>query len=165
MVMHRPARKVFFALPTVLLAFLLLLAACGSSSKSSSGSSGASSTHPANSSTAIAATTTATASAATFQKYVSFIGSPTVKMLAGATFESVGQLKNIDTFQHDITMQVVLKDAAGKVIATGTQFLDNVKAGTTVSYAIKGTTSQPTWVSAEVTIIKVSENINGSGGD
>lgn len=164
MVMRRPSRKVFFAFPLVFAAILLLLVACGSNSNNSSTTSASSSTHTTSNSTSTAGST-ATASAATFQKYVSFIGSPAVKMLAGTTFEAAGQLKNIDTFQHDITVQVTLKDASGKVLATGTQFLDNVKAGTTVSYAIKGTTSQPTWGSALVTVIKVSEHINGSGGD
>jgi len=160
MVKRRPSRKVFFAFPTVLIALLFLLAACGSSSTHSTSSPASSSSHPTSNATA-----TATATAAAFQKYVSFIGHPTVTMLAGTTFQAAGQLKNIDTFQHDITLQVVLKDASGKVIATATQFLDNVKAGTTVSYAINGTTAQPTWLNAEVTVIKVSENIGGSGDD
>ena len=86
-------------------------------------------------------------------------------MLTGTTFEADGQVKNIDTFQHDITLQIVLKDASGKVIATGSELLDNVKAGTIMSYAIKGTTTQPTWASVEVVVSKVTENIGGSGGD
>lgn len=160
MLMRKPTRNVFFSFPVMLLLLLFLLAACGGSNHSSTGTS-APAPKPTSSSTSASAAATATA----YQKLVSVVGRPTVKMLTGTTFEALGQVKNIDTFQHDITLQIGLLDSSGKVIATGSQFLDNVKAGTTVSYAIKGTTSQPTWTSVEVVVTKVSENIDGSGGD
>ena len=93
------------------------------------------------------------------------LGQPTTKMVSGTTFEVNGQLKNGDSKQHDITIQATLLDASGKVIATATQFLDDVKGGETVNYQISGSTPQPTWTSVQVTVIKISENINGSGTD
>ena len=98
-------------------------------------------------------------------KLVSLIGQPNVKMLSGTNFEADGQLKNNDTFQHDFTLKVTLLDASGKVIASATRLVDNVKGGYTVNYAIQGTTTQPNWSSVEVAVIKVSENINGSDSD
>ena len=86
-------------------------------------------------------------------------------MLSGTTFEADGQLKNNDTYQHDFTLKVTLLDSSGKVIAAVTQLVDNVKGGNTVSYAIQGTATQPTWSSVLVTVIKVSENVDGSGSD
>jgi hypothetical protein len=160
MVMRRPFRKLFFFLPILLVALLFLLAACGSNSGGSTGTSAPAATHKSGSINPSAAAT-----AAAYQRLVALIGQPTVKMLTGTTFEADGQVKNIDTFQHDITLQIVLKDASGKVVATGSEFLDNVKAGTIVSYAIKGTSSQPTWSSVEVVVARVSENIGGTGGD
>jgi ABC-type glycerol-3-phosphate transport system substrate-binding protein len=157
MVMRRPFRKLLFSLPILLVALLFLLAACGNSS--------AGTTAPAATHTSGSINPSAAATAAAYQRLVSLIGQPTVKMLTGTTFEADGQVKNIDTFQHDITLHIVLKDASGKVIASGSELLDNVKAGTIVSYAIKGTTSQPTWTSVEVVVARVSENIGGTGGD
>jgi hypothetical protein len=158
MAVRKPVRNVFFSIPVMLILSVFLLAACGGSTHSSSGT-----TTPKPTSSSISASAAATATA--YQKLVSLIGQPTVKMLTGTTFEAVGQVKNIDTFQHDITLQIDLLDSSGKVIATGSQFLDNVKAGSTVSYTIKGTASQPTWANVEVVVTKVSENIDGSGGD
>ncbi len=86
-------------------------------------------------------------------------------MLSGTTFEADGQLKNNDSSQHDFTLKVTLLDTSGKVVATTTQLVDNVKGGDTVSYVIQGTTTQPDWSSVEVAVIKVSENVNGSGSD
>lgn len=86
-------------------------------------------------------------------------------MLTGTTFEANGQLKNNDSYQHDFTLKVTLLDASGKVIASATQLVDNVKGGATVSYSIQGTTTQPTWTSVEIAVIKVTENINGSSND
>jgi hypothetical protein len=98
-------------------------------------------------------------------RLVSLIGQPKVKMLSGTSFEADGQLKNNDTNQHDFTLKVTLLDASGKVIASATQLVDNVKGGETVSYTIQGITTQPNWTSVEVAVIKVSENVNGSGSD
>ena len=87
-------------------------------------------------------------------------------MLAGTTFEVVGQVKNGDTKQHDIYLQATLLDASGTKIATTTiQNVDNVAAGATETFTIQGTTTQPTWAQIRVTIIKVTENIGGSGSD
>jgi len=98
-------------------------------------------------------------------KLVTIVGQPTVRLVSGTTFEADGQVKNIDTFQHDITLKITLLDASGHVVGTATQLEDNVKGGTTVSYAIQGTATQSSWSSVEVAVIKVSENINGTGGD
>ena len=86
-------------------------------------------------------------------------------MVSGTTFEVDGQLKNGDSKQHDITVQVILLNAYGKTIATATKLVDNVPGDTTATFAVQGTTSQPSWSSVQVTVIKVSENINGSGDD
>ena len=98
-------------------------------------------------------------------KLVTIIGQPTVKMVSGTTFEADGQVKNDDSFQHDITLKITLLDASGRVVGTATHLLDNVKAGTTVSYSIQGTASQPAWTSVEVAVVKISENLNGAGSD
>lgn len=96
---------------------------------------------------------------------ITLVGHPTAKMLNGTTFEVTGQLKNGDSKQHDIALQAALLDGSGKVIATATKFLDNIKGGQVAAFTIQGSTSQPTWSSVQVTVIKVSENINGTGGD
>ena len=144
-------RKVYFLAITGLLAMVLLLAACGSTTASAPKSPTTSNTSPL--------------TLATLMKLMTPVGQPTAKMVSGTTFQVSGQLKNGDAKQHDITLQATLLDASGKVIATATQFLDNVKGGATVSYHISGTTPQPTWTSVQVTVIKISENINGSGDD
>lgn len=153
-----PTRKVFFCVLAACLLLLLLLAACGGNA--SSGSPSATSASPANNANASAAAT-----AAALKKLVTLLGQPKVKMLNGTTFEADGQLKNNDTLRHDFTLQVTLLDASGKVIATATKKVEDVKGGATVSYAIQGTISQPNWSSVEVAVIKVSENVNGSGTD
>ena len=161
MFLRRSSQRVYFSLSIVLVVLLFLLVACGSSTDHSSSGTSTPAKTPTSSSNSASAAATATA----YEKLVSLIGQPKVKMLTGTTFEAVGQVKNVDTFQHDITLQVVLTDASGKVIANGSQFLDNVKPGATVSYAVKGTTTQPAWTSVEVVVTKVSENIGGAGGD
>jgi hypothetical protein len=152
MVLSMSTRKVYFLAITGLLAMMLLLAACGSTTASAPKKS---STNSNNSTLTLAA----------LMKLMTPVGQPTAKMVSGTTFQVNGQLKNGDAKQHDITVQATLLDASGKVIATATQFLDNVKGGATVSYHIAGTTPQPTWTSVQVTVIKISENINGSGDD
>ncbi len=163
MVVSVSPRKVYFPIIAAFTLILLLLTACGNagtsntSSPTSAPSSSSSSTGSANA--------TSAATATSIMKLVSLIGQPTVKMLSGTTFEAVGQLKNNDTYQHDFTLKIILLDASGKAIASATQLVDNVKGGETVSYTIQGTTTQPAWTSVEVAVIKVSENINGSGSD
>ncbi len=107
----------------------------------------------------------AAATAAAYMKLVTIVGQPSVKIVSGTTFEADGQVKNVDTLQHDITLKITLLDAAGHVVGTATQLEDNVKGGATVKYAIQGTALQSSWSSVEVAVIKVSENINGTGGD
>ena len=152
MVLSIPTRKVFFLAITGLLAMMLLLAACGSTTASAPKSSTNSNN---NSELTLSA----------LMKLMTPVGQPTAKMVSGTTFQVNGQIKNGDTKQHDITVQATLLDASGKVIASATQLVDNVKGGATASYSISGTTPQPTWTSVQVTVIKISENINGSGGD
>ena len=150
MVSSIPTRKAYFLI-TGLLAMMLLLAACGSATASAPKSS----TNNNNDAAVISA----------LMKLMTQVGHPTAKILSGTTFEVNGQIKNGDDKQHDITVQATLLDASGKIIATATQFLDNVAGGETVSYSIQGNTPQPTWTSVQVTVIKISENINGSGED
>jgi hypothetical protein len=109
---------------------------------------------------------TATANETSLIKQVTFVGTPTAKIVSGTTFAVSGKLKNGDDKQHDIYIQATLLDASGKVIATTAPFnVDNVPGGATVSYTVQGTTPQPTWTSVKVTVVKVSENVNGSGTD
>ena len=123
-------------------------------------------THTAPASTSDNSTTGDSANAAAaYMKLVTIVGQPSVKIVSGTTFEADGQIKNVDTFQHDITLKIILLDASGHVVGTATHLLDNVKGGTTANYAIQGTASQSSWSSVEVAVIKVSENINGTGGD
>ncbi len=56
----------------------------------------------------------AAATASAYMKLVSIGGQPTVKMVSGTTFEADGQIKNVDTFQHDITLKITLLDASGQ---------------------------------------------------
>ena len=96
---------------------------------------------------------------------MTFVGSSTAKLVSGTTFEVDGKIKNGDDKQHDIYVKVMLLDASGKQIATATQNVDNVAGGDTASFAIKGTTPQSTWSNVQVSIVKVSENVAGSGSD
>ncbi len=138
---------------------LILLTACGSDTSSATISS--SSNSASNSHTASPATTTATA----LNSLMVLVGQPKAKMLQGTTFEVDGMLKNGDSKQHDIYLQVKLFDASGKQTGSAIENVDNVAGGATVNYAIQGTTSQPTWAKVEVTVQKVTENIGGSGTD
>ena len=143
-----------------LMAMILALAACGGGTASTTSVPKAVATTPPTS-TPIPATATVSALA----KMVIQVGQPRAKMLTGATFEVNGQIKNGDSKQHDITLQVTLLDASGKPVATATKLVDNVPGGATVAYSIQGTTTQPTWQSVQATVIKVSENVNGTGQD
>ncbi len=151
-------RKSCFTFVATFVFMLLLLTACGGIGNTTS--TAASPPSPTNNANAASVAT-----ATSMMKLVSLIGQPKVRMLSGTTFEADGQLKNNDLNQHDFTLKVTLLDKSGKVIATTTQLVDNVKGGDTVSYAIQGTTTQPSWSNVVVAVIKVSENINGSGSD
>ncbi|MBV9711165.1 MAG: hypothetical protein JO011_09660 [Ktedonobacteraceae bacterium] len=148
-----------FSFSIGLLLFIFLLTGCGGSTNNSSSASpqatpGVTPTVPA-----------ATATVQALMQEMTLMGQPSAKMLGGTTFGVSGQLKNGDTKQHDITVRANLLDGSGKVIATATKFLDNIKGGQIVPFTIKGTTSQPTWSSVQVTVIKISENIGGTGDD
>ena len=133
------------------------LAACSAVSGSGSSSTG-------NTPTLIAAT--ATAAAAALIKEMTFVGTPTAKLVSGTTFEVDGHIKNGDNKQHDIWIQATLFDASGKVITTTAPLnVDDTPAGATVPYAIQGTTPQPTWSSFKVVVVNVTENVNGTGTD
>jgi hypothetical protein len=157
-------RKTFFIILVSILA-LSLFTACGSKTTPSTSTS---SSTPA-STTSVStqpALSPATATATTVSKLITFVGQPKAKMLAGTTFEVVGQVKNGDSKQHDIYLQATLLNASGtKIATTAIQNVDNVAAGATETFTIQGTTTQPTWTQIQLTIIKVSENIGGSGSD
>ena len=157
-VLRTPARKGFFLALMLLVVFMIargILAPAKTAPATTSSSSVSSTSNSAN----------AAATAAAYMKLVTIVGQPGVRIISGTTFEADGQVKNIDRFQHDITLKVTLLDASGHVVGTATQLVDNVKAGATVSYAIQGTATQSSWSSVEVAVIKVTENINGTGGD
>lgn len=146
-----------------------LLAACGSST----GSSGTTSTTTAtavpttgNTSATSGPGATATAAETSLITQMTFVGTPTAKIVSGTTFAVSGKVKNGDDKQHDIYVQAMLLDASGKVIATTAPYnVDNVPGNATVSFTVQGTTPQPTWSSVQVKVVKVTENINGSGDD
>jgi hypothetical protein len=142
------------------LMLLMLLAACGSAT-----SSGSSSTSTSNSSNGTHVKATPTVTEAALIKEMIFVGSPAAKIVSGTTFEVDGKIKNGDDKQHDIYVKVVLLDAKGKQIATTTENVDNVAGGATVAYSIQGTTPQATWANVQVSVVKVTENIGGSGSD
>jgi hypothetical protein len=163
-VLRTPARKAIFLtlillVVGILLVFLMVVRGFLSPTNTAPASSSSAST-ASNSANAAAAAT-----AATYMKLVTIVGQPTVKIVSGTTFEADGQIKNVDTFQHDITLKITLLDASGRVVGTATHLVDNVKGGATANYAIQGTALQASWSSVEVAVIKVSENINGTGGD
>jgi hypothetical protein len=124
---------------TSLIAMTVALAACGGGTASTGSAPKAAATIPPTS-TPVPATATVSALA----KMVIQVGQPRAKMLTGATFEVNGQIKNGDSKQHDITLQVTLLDASGNAVATVTKLVDNVPGGATVAYSIQGTTTQPT---------------------
>lgn len=163
MVVSLLQRKTFFIILVSILA-LSLFTACGSkTAPSTSTSSTPASTTPVSTQPALSP---ATATVTTVSKLITFVGQPKAKMLAGTTFEVVGQVKNGDSKQHDIYLQATLLNASGtKIATTAIQNVDNVAAGATETFTIQGTTTQPTWAQIQVTIIKVSENIGGSGSD
>src|SRR5438270_4859308 len=135
--------KTYFVLCAGLM-LLMLLAACGSAA-----SSGSSSTSTSNSSNGTRVNAAPTAPEAALIKEMTFVGSPTAKIVSGTTFEVNGKIKNGDDKQHDIYVKVVLLDAAGKQIATVTENVDNVKGGATDAYSIQGTTPQAPWANLQ----------------
>src|SRR6266566_939452 len=143
-----------------LMAMTLVLAACGGGTATTASVPKAAATIPQ-----VSTPVPATATVSALVKMIVQVGQPTAKMLSGATFEVNGQIKNGDNKQHDITLQVTLLDASGKAVATATKLVDNVPGGATVAYSIQGTTTQPAWQSVQVTVIKVSENVDGTGQD
>ena len=152
-------RKAYFVVCAGLM-LLMLLAACGSAT-----SSGSSSTSTSNSSNGTHVNVPSTATEAALIKEMTFVGSPTARIVSGTIFEVNGKIKNGDDKQHDIYVKVVLLDAVGKQIATVTENVDNVKGGATVAYSIQGTTPQATWANVQVAVVKVTENIGSSGTD
>lgn len=137
----------------------IVLAACGDLS-----STGTSSTPIPTTNTLNAAT--ATAAVGALIKEMTIVGTPTAKIVSGTTFEVDGKIKNGDSKQHDIYIEASLLDASGKSIVTTTPYnVDNVAGGETVPFAVQGTTPQPTWASVKVTIVNVTENVNGTGPD
>src|SRR6266700_1714557 len=143
-----------------LMAIVVALTACGGGTATTASAPKAAATIPP-----VSTPVPATATVSALVKMIVQVGQPTAKMLSGATFEVNGQIKNGDNKQHDITLQVTLLDASGKAVATATKLVDNVPGGATVAYSIQGTTTQPAWQSVQVTVIKVSENVNGTGQD
>lgn len=145
----------------------VLFAACGTSTGTSgTSSSPTNAPPPPTTSAASGPGATATAAETSLISQMTFVGTPTAKIVSGTTFAVSGKLKNGDDKQHDIYVQATLLDASGKVIATTSPFnVDNVHGGATVSFTVQGTTPQPTWSSVQVKVVKVSENINGSGDD
>ncbi len=153
-------RPMFFGSLAGLL-LLLVLAACGSNTSNSSASV---STTPAATHTAAA---TGTAAEKALLPMMTLVGQPSAKLVTGHhIFEVVGKIKNGDSKQHDIYVQVTLLDASGAIVGSTAFFnVDNVPGRGTESFAIQGTTIQPTWASVQVKVVGVTENIGGSGGD
>jgi hypothetical protein len=147
-------RKTMFISICIAIFFMIGLAAC--STASGSGSSATPGTPTPN----------ATAAVTALIKEMTFVGTPTAKIVSGTTFEVDGQIKNGDTKQHDIWVQAALFDASGKlIVATAPLNVDDTPGGATVPFAIQGTTPQPTWASFKVTVVNVTENVNGTGTD
>jgi hypothetical protein len=163
-VLRTPARKAIFLtlillVVGILLVFLMVVRGFLAPTNTAPASSSSASTASNGANAAAAAT------AAAYMKLVTIVGRPTVKIVSGTTFVADGQIKNVDTFQHDITLKIILLDTSGHIVGTATQLVDNVKGGATVNYAVQGTALQSSWSSVEVAVIKVSENINGTGGN
>ncbi len=154
-------RKLYFIV-LVGISFLILLAACGSTASTTS-------TSPTNAQTSAPtkpAVSPATATSTARIQLITLVGQPKAKMLSGTTFEVDGMVKNGDSKQHDIYLLVTLLDASGtKIATTAPKNVDNVAGGATVAYTIQGTTTQPTWASVQVAIVKITENLGSSGSD
>lgn len=151
-----------FSIITLLMLLSLLLAACGTAASGSSGSSSTSST----SSTTVASTPTQAATQdPNHVSLAKLIGNPAVKITTGTNFAVTGEVQNLDKLQHDVHLQVTLKNASGQVVGTATGLADNVPGGKTDDYTLQGTLTQPTWSTVAVVITRVSENVDGQGSD
>lgn len=139
----------FSMLAILIIISMLLLAACGSSGTASS----ASISHPTS------------AQDPNHVSLAKLVGSPTAKITSGTNFEVIGLVKNMDTKQHDIHLQVTLKNASGQVVGTATGLADDVPGGETDTYTLSGALTQPTWSTVSVVITKVTENVDGEGTD
>ena len=126
---------------TLLIGLLLLclLAACGSNT---SGSSTTASTNPA---ATQAVVVPAMATETSLLPIMTLVGQPTAKLVSGHhTFEVDGKIKNGDTKQHDIYVQVVLLNASGAIIGSTAFFnVDNVPGSGTASYGVADATGTP----------------------
>ncbi|HLZ80059.1 MAG TPA: FxLYD domain-containing protein [Ktedonobacteraceae bacterium] len=159
MALHLQPRKAYIVILVAIFA-VLFFTACGTNTTSSAS---APATKPAPTQPAKPPTTT---TVSTVLKSFTFVGQPTAKMLSGTTFQVDGTVKNGDSKQHDIFIQVTLLDASGtKIATTPLKNVDNIPGGATQTFTIQGTTTQPTWATVNVSIVKVSENIGGSGSD
>jgi hypothetical protein len=150
------------------LLLLLLLAACGSNTSTGSPASSATASTNATATRAVVApTSTINAKEAALIPMMTLIGQPTAKIVSGNhTFEVDGHIKNGDTKQHDIYVQATLLDASGAIVGSTAFFnVDNVRGGGTASFAIQGTTLQPTWSTIQVKVVGVSENVGTTGGN
>jgi hypothetical protein len=147
------------------LLLLLLLAACGTNASTGTPASSAKTAASPTATHAVAALTNTTE--ATLIPMMTLVGKPTAKLVSGNhTFEVNGKIKNGDTKQHDIYVQATLLDASGTIVGSTAFFnVDNVPGSGTVSFAIQGTTLQPTWTSIQVKVVGVSENIGTTGGN
>jgi hypothetical protein len=147
------------------LLLVLLLTACGSTT--STGTPGSSTTASTTPTATQAVSTSAKAAEAALIPMMTLVGQPTAKLVSGNhTFEVDGKIKNGDSKQHDIYVQVTLLDASGAIVGATAFFnVDNVPGGKTASFAIQGTTMQPTWASIQVKVVGLSENIGNSGGN
>lgn len=147
------------------LLLLLLLAACGTNASTGTPASSAAAATSPTATQAVAAPTNTTE--ATLIPMMTLVGQPTAKLVSGNhTFEVDGKIKNGDTKQHDIYVQATLLDASGAIVGSTAFFnVDNVPGSGTASFAIQGTTLQPTWISIQVKVVGVSENIGTAGGD
>ncbi|HEX6482710.1 MAG TPA: hypothetical protein VF043_28030 [Ktedonobacteraceae bacterium] len=141
----------------LLIVSMLLLAACGSNVVTrSSSTTGSGSVH---------SSTPAQAQDPNHISLAKMIGTPTAKITSGTNFNVTGQVQNLDTKQHDIHLQVTLKNASGQVVGTAAGLADNVPGGKTDSYTLSGSLTQPTWSTISVVITKVTENVSGQGSD
>jgi hypothetical protein len=143
---------------TLLLACLLLLAACGGGTTSGNNTASATSTPTSG----VSPTPTQDPNHISLAQ---LIGTPTAKITSGANFEVTGKVKNLDTLQHDIHLKATLTASNGQVVGTAIGLADDVHGGTTATYTLQGTATQPTWANVSVVITKVTENVDGQGTD
>src|SRR2546429_7469148 len=130
-------RKTYFIILVSILG-LSLFTACGSNTapSTSTSSSTPALTSPASTQPALSPKT---ATVTTVSKFITFVGQPKAKMLAGTTFQGVGQGKNGDNKQHHIYLQAKLLDASRtKNTTTNIQKVDNIVGRATQNFTIQG---------------------------